>query len=389
MRDVDCNFRSKLIVRQDAGIRAPSGLAGKTLVLGSRDAAEATVLPLHFLKGEGLDLGKVKVLSLDGEVDLRGNPCSSEVHVLKALQEGRGQAGIIGERLWERLKKDQPDQVGGLVDLWTSPPFSHCVFTAGKDFDEGLARAVHRADAGDGPGRPADRRGMRLEGTRKWVAGSPDGFRELLKASTRSWNAAVRTRAQRRKPADKRCPHLPRLQGRVRRPRTSSAAAGATGRKWLRDRTTSSSLRNPRHPASPGRDAQWTARSFRNPNCPGPCVSLFPPHRPGKGSGHGIGDRRVWAQPLRSAPHPARGAGHRSPPRSSTPAPETESAPAAPDRTSRTVAAPTGAAIARKGPRPGSVYKHPQLRLVLDGRATVTHTPSRRRQRVGRRKVMR
>jgi ABC-type phosphate/phosphonate transport system substrate-binding protein len=182
MRDVDCGFRSKLIVRQDSGITALSGLAGKTLVLGSRDAAEATVLPLHFLKGEGLDLGEVKVLSLDGEVDLRGNPCSGEVHVLKALREGRGQAGIIGERLWERLKKDQPDRIGGLVDLWTSPPFSHCVFTAGKDLDEGLSRRFTALMTAMDPSDPLTADVMRLEGTRRWVAGSPDGFRELIKA---------------------------------------------------------------------------------------------------------------------------------------------------------------------------------------------------------------
>ncbi|MGZ3392127.1 MAG: hypothetical protein ACXVCF_21390, partial [Isosphaeraceae bacterium] len=33
----------------------------------------------HILKHEGLDLAEVK--SLDGLVDLHGNPCSSEVHV--------------------------------------------------------------------------------------------------------------------------------------------------------------------------------------------------------------------------------------------------------------------------------------------------------------------
>jgi ABC-type phosphate/phosphonate transport system substrate-binding protein len=182
MRDVDCGFRSKLIVRRDSGITALSGLAGKTLVLGSREAAEATVLPLHFLKGEGIEPGDMKVLSLDREVDLRGDPCSGEVHVLKALREGRGQAGIIGERLWERLKKDQPDRIGGLVDLWTSPPFSHCVFTAGKDFDEGLARRFTALMTAMDPSDPLTADVMRLEGTRRWVAGSPDGFRELIKA---------------------------------------------------------------------------------------------------------------------------------------------------------------------------------------------------------------
>ena len=114
MRDVDCNFRSMLVVRADAKIRTLDDLKGKTLILGSRQAAEATVLPIHFLKREGLNLSRVKIHSLDGQVDLRGNPCSSEVHVLKALQEGRGQAGIIGERLWKHLSEHQPDQVSGL-----------------------------------------------------------------------------------------------------------------------------------------------------------------------------------------------------------------------------------------------------------------------------------
>jgi ABC-type phosphate/phosphonate transport system substrate-binding protein len=182
MRDVDCNFRSMLIVRADANVRTLGDLKGKTLILGSRQAAEATVLPLHFLKREGLSLSQVKVHSLDGQADLRGNPCSSEVHVLKALQDGRGQAGIIGERLWKHLSQHQPNQVSGLKALWVSPPFSHCVFTASRDFDRGLAdrftRLMLAMDAND----PLTAEAMRLEGTRKWVAGSQDGFRELLKA---------------------------------------------------------------------------------------------------------------------------------------------------------------------------------------------------------------
>ena len=55
MRDVDCNIRSTLVVRQDSDIKSTADLAGKSLVLGSNQAAEATVLPLHFLKKEGVD----------------------------------------------------------------------------------------------------------------------------------------------------------------------------------------------------------------------------------------------------------------------------------------------------------------------------------------------
>jgi ABC-type phosphate/phosphonate transport system substrate-binding protein len=182
MRDVDCGFRSTLIARRDSGVTTLGGLAGKTLILGSREAAEATVLPLHFLKGEKLDLDRVSVLCLDGELDLRGNPCSSEVHVLKALQQSRGQAAVIGSRLWERLKREQPEQAAGLIELWTSPPFSHCVFTAGMNLDDDLAQRFTGLMLAMDPSDPLTAEVMRLEGTRKWVAGSAAGFGHLIQA---------------------------------------------------------------------------------------------------------------------------------------------------------------------------------------------------------------
>jgi phosphonate transport system substrate-binding protein len=182
MRDVDCDFRSVLIARADANVRTLGDLNGKRLILGSWQAAEATVLPIYFLERQGQGLSRVSVQSLDGKVDLRGNPCSSEVHVLKAIQENRGQAGVIGERLWKHLSQQQPDQVSGLRAIWISPPFSHCVFTASKDFDKGLGDRFTKLMLAMDPNDPRTAEAMRLEGTRKWVAGSQEGFQELLKA---------------------------------------------------------------------------------------------------------------------------------------------------------------------------------------------------------------
>jgi phosphonate transport system substrate-binding protein len=182
MRDVDCNFRSVLVVRDDAGIKTPGDLKGKTLVLGSWQAAEATVLPIRFLEREGVNLDRVTVRTLDGRVDLRGNPCSGEVHVLAEVRQNRGQAGVIGERYWKHLSQHQPDQVSGLKAIWVSPAFSHCVFTAAKDFDKGLADRFTRLMLAMDPSDPLTADAMRLEGTRKWVAGSQEGFRELLGA---------------------------------------------------------------------------------------------------------------------------------------------------------------------------------------------------------------
>src|SRR5437763_1444872 len=95
MRDADVNYRVKLIVRKDAGISTLGSLAGKSMVFGSCDSADSTVLPVYFLKKEGVNLDKVKIVSLHNEVDEIGCPCHSQHHVLAALLKGRGQAGIL------------------------------------------------------------------------------------------------------------------------------------------------------------------------------------------------------------------------------------------------------------------------------------------------------
>src|SRR5207248_1613731 len=47
MRDVDRDFRAKVVVRKDAGIRSLADLRGKRLAVGSRDSTQARILPLH------------------------------------------------------------------------------------------------------------------------------------------------------------------------------------------------------------------------------------------------------------------------------------------------------------------------------------------------------
>jgi phosphate/phosphite/phosphonate ABC transporter binding protein len=182
MRDVDRGYRSKLIVRKDAAISKLGDLEGKTIIFGSCDAAEATVLPIHYLKKEGVQFDKIKVLSLHEEIDRHGIPCCSEQHVLKALQNGRGQAGIISELLWKDLSARQPSEVAAFKPIWTSPSFSHCVFTASKDFDkkvgERFAKLMISMDTKD----PLTADILELEGAKKWVEGTQEGYEDLLQA---------------------------------------------------------------------------------------------------------------------------------------------------------------------------------------------------------------
>lgn len=185
MRDVDRDYRVKLIVRKDANVAGLDDLSGKTMIFGSCDSADCTVLPIHFLKKKGVNFDDVKILSLHKEVDAKGIPCHSAQHVWQALVDGRGQAGIIGADMWKHLQEQKPEQAGKFKEVWTSPPFSHCVFTARKDFNkETAAKFAKLMLAMDGKDAVTAEI-LKLEHCRKWVAAGPEaqqGYRELLKA---------------------------------------------------------------------------------------------------------------------------------------------------------------------------------------------------------------
>src|SRR6267142_6096538 len=55
MRDSDRDFHAKVIVRRDSGIKSLQDLKGKTLAVGSSDSTQARILPLYFLKQQGVD----------------------------------------------------------------------------------------------------------------------------------------------------------------------------------------------------------------------------------------------------------------------------------------------------------------------------------------------
>jgi phosphonate transport system substrate-binding protein len=182
MRDVDRNVRAVLVARADAGIDSLDDLPGKKLVLGSNNSAESTIVPVQYLNDQGVDFSKLDLLSLDGEVDGQGNPCSSPQHVLKALQQGRGAAGIITESVWKRAQARQDDNAPALKKIWTSPPFSHCVFTAASSFDKNVGRRFTELMVAMPANDPATADVLRLEGAKKWVTGSPEGFTALVEA---------------------------------------------------------------------------------------------------------------------------------------------------------------------------------------------------------------
>jgi phosphonate transport system substrate-binding protein len=185
MRDSDRDFRSRVLVRKGAGIRSPRELAGRSLAVGSRDSTQARILPLHFLEKEGVDPASLKLLAFDSDVGKHGDTGASELEVLKALHDGRADAGAVGDLIWVN------EQAAGHVDpakvevLWSTPPFDHCMFDAPPGADRARVEAFQKALFAMRWENPAHRRVMELEGLKAWVPPREEGYASLHEALDR------------------------------------------------------------------------------------------------------------------------------------------------------------------------------------------------------------
>ncbi len=182
MRDSDRDFHAKIIVRKAAGIRTLGDLAGKTLAVGSRDSTQARILPLHFLKQQGVDLARVKLLPFDTDIGKHGDTGRSELDVLQALHEGRADAGTVGDLVWILEQAAGHVDLGALEVLWTTPGFDHCMFdalpTLAPAKRDGFTRALFAMRWDE----PAHRRLLELEGLKQWMPPREEGYDSLRAA---------------------------------------------------------------------------------------------------------------------------------------------------------------------------------------------------------------
>ena len=140
-------------------------------------------MPLHFMRQSGIDPeAEVQILHFDIDVGKHGDTGSSELEVLRAVHEGRADAGMVGHATWLRELEMGRVNSGVVESVWTSPPYDHCNFTALPDFDPSLAAdwadALLQMDYGD----ERWRRVMDLEGVSRWVRGRKEGYRPVLEA---------------------------------------------------------------------------------------------------------------------------------------------------------------------------------------------------------------
>jgi ABC-type phosphate/phosphonate transport system substrate-binding protein len=150
--------------------------------VGSGDSTQARILPLYFLKQEGVDLAKVALLPFDSDIGKHGDTGTSELDVLAALHQGRAQAGVVGDLVWVN------EQAAGRVDasrlevMWTTPPFDHCMFDAVASLPRERVEEFQRALFAMQWEDPRHRRLMELEGLKQWMPPREEGYLSLRRA---------------------------------------------------------------------------------------------------------------------------------------------------------------------------------------------------------------
>jgi ABC-type phosphate/phosphonate transport system substrate-binding protein len=182
MRDSDRDFHAKVVVRRDRDIKSLKDLAGKTLAVGSADSTQARILPLYFIAQEGVNVSQIKLLAFDTDLGKHGDTGTSEIDVLKALHDGRADAGTVGDLIWVN------EQAAGHVDsskvevLWTTPGFDHCMFDAHPSLAPEKIESFKRALFAMKWENPQQRRLLELEGLREWLPPRETGYQSLQEA---------------------------------------------------------------------------------------------------------------------------------------------------------------------------------------------------------------
>jgi phosphonate transport system substrate-binding protein len=186
MRDTDIGWTTKIVAVSGGPVAALTDLKDRTLALGSRDSGHAAILPVHFLEREGLAEGQqYRSLRFNSDVGKHGDTGTSEAEVVRAVLDGRADAGAIGGPFWRALQTQHLVPEGALTEIWTSPPYNHCMFTARPDLDPSLDKLFAQALTAMRYENPSHRVILDAEGLHRWEPPHLDGYNSLRQAASR------------------------------------------------------------------------------------------------------------------------------------------------------------------------------------------------------------
>jgi len=184
MRDTDLGWMTKIVAVTDGPISTLADLKNRTLALGSRDSGHAAILPVHFLEQQGMREGRdFRTLRFDSDVGKQGDTGTSEVEVVRAVLDGRADAGAIGSPFWDTVRKERLVPEGSLREIWSSQAYNHCMFTARPEFDVDQERRFLEALLAMSYDNPVHRSILDAEGLQRWLRPDLQGYGALRQAA--------------------------------------------------------------------------------------------------------------------------------------------------------------------------------------------------------------
>lgn len=180
MRDTDCDLTSVIIVRADSPITTLAELKGKVIAVGAIDSPQATLIPFHYLRTEGL------TPSIDFEVqrhDLlggkHGDHIGGERAGAQSLLAGTADAACMIKGNYAAWVADGTLPAGATRVLAETPAYDHCNFTVGPGAPPPLVDHFHTLLMAMSYDDPEVRPLMELEGLKAWRDGRVEGYQPL------------------------------------------------------------------------------------------------------------------------------------------------------------------------------------------------------------------
>lgn len=180
MRDTDCDLSSLIVVRSDSAIAGISDLKGKTVAVGAIDSPQATLIPLSYLRSNGLIPGvdfEVQYNDLLG--GKHGDHIGGEREAARALMSARADAAcmIDGNHLLflsEGTFRPQTTRILAQTGL-----YDHCNFTVTKSSPPALVERFRELLLGMSYDDVQVRPLLDLEGLKSWREGRTQGYKAL------------------------------------------------------------------------------------------------------------------------------------------------------------------------------------------------------------------
>ena len=105
--------------------------------------------------------------------------------MVRAVLDGRADAGAIGSPFWKTVRAERLVPEGGLTEVWTSPPYNHSMFSSRPDLDPSPERRFAEALSGMNYDNPTHRAVLDAEGLHHWVEPDLHGYTDLREACVR------------------------------------------------------------------------------------------------------------------------------------------------------------------------------------------------------------